>query len=147
MKTYVVRLSRRDGGWDAGIDGIGWIRVDRLTGAERAVRAHLAVLGFADAQSAQVELGYGPELGPVVEDVREARAAAEGWVRYASERSRELAARLLSDGLSGAEIAMVLGVSPQRVSQLLSQNRRPDIDLRAVAQSDPTPAVQYASLS
>lgn len=139
MKTYLVRMVRRDGGWDAGIDGVGWIRVDRLTGAERAVRAHLAVLGFGDATTAAVEIGFGADLGAQVTDVRDARAAADGWVRYASERSRELAARLASEGLSGAEVAMILGVSPQRVSQLLSQNRvaSPEtVDLRDDARDD-----------
>lgn len=124
MKTYSVRMSRRDGGWDAGIDGVGWIRVDRLTGVERAVRSHLAVLGFGDAATAHIELDHGPDLGKKIEEVREARTAAEGWVRYAAQRSRELAADLAAQGLSGAEIAMVLGVSPQRVSQLIAPPQR-----------------------
>src|SRR6478735_3171749 len=124
MRTYTVRVSRRDGGWDAGIDGVGWIRVDRLTGAERAVRAHLAVLGFDDAATAPVRLEYGSELGPEIELVQEARAAADGWMRYAAERTRALTARLIDEGMSGAEVAMVLGLSPQRVSQLTAQTAR-----------------------
>jgi hypothetical protein len=130
MKTYSVRVSRRDHGWDAGIDGVGWIRVERLTGVERAVRAHLAVLGFSDASTAPVVVDYGPELGQEVAAVREARDAADGWVRYAAERSRELTLRLVAEGLSGAEVAMVLGISPQRVSQLVAPTRKATVDVR-----------------
>ena len=130
MKTYSVRVSRRDSGWDAGIDGVGWIRVDRLTGVERAVRAHLAVLGFGDATTARVELDYGPELGKEVEAVREARASAEGWVRYAADRSRELSTRLVDEGMSGAEVALILGISPQRVSQLVAPAKKKAVDVR-----------------
>src|SRR6478735_12287122 len=133
MKTYSVRVSRRDAGWDAGIDGVGWIRVDRLTGVERSVRAHLAVLGFGDATTARVTLDYGPELGKEVDAVREARSSAEGWVRYAADRSRELSTRLVEQGMSGAEVALILGISPQRVSQLVSPAKKKAVDVRTSA--------------
>ena len=47
---------------------------------------------------------------------------AEGMVRdyiALAERSRELVRHLAAKGLSGKDTAKVLGVSPQRVSQLL----------------------------
>ena len=97
MKTYAVRVSRRDRGWDAGIEGVGWIRVDRLTGVERAVRAHLAVLGFADARPRSSTLGYGPQLGPEIDVRPGGAAAAEGLgLGTLSERSRDLASRFCS---------------------------------------------------
>ena len=44
---------------------------------------------------------------------------AERAQRAAAARSRALALRLREAGLTGADIAVVLRVSPQRVSQLM----------------------------
>jgi predicted transcriptional regulator len=44
---------------------------------------------------------------------------AERAQRGAAARSRALAVRLREAGLTGADIAVVLRVSPQRVSQLM----------------------------
>ena len=52
--------------------------------------------------------------------MREGRASADAASRFAAERTRALASRLVADGLNGAEVAMVLGVTPQRVSQLVA---------------------------
>jgi CRP-like cAMP-binding protein len=51
--------------------------------------------------------------------VRAAVEHAERTQRATAARSRALALRLRDFGLSGADIAVVLGVSPQRVSQLM----------------------------
>jgi len=134
MRTYAVRVSRRDGGWDAGIEEVGSIRVPRLTGVEAAVRAHLALLAFGDAATAQIRLDLGPQLEREVRAVRDARQTAEAASRIAAERSRELAARLVGQGLLGAEVALVLGVSPQRASQLLAAPPDPGSSVAASAE-------------
>jgi hypothetical protein len=54
---------------------------------------------------------------------REAVAQADHAQRDAAARSREAAAALKNVGLTGRDIAVVLRVSPQRVSQLLGGHR------------------------
>jgi predicted transcriptional regulator len=52
-------------------------------------------------------------------EARDAVTAADRAQRQAAAQSREAARRLKQAGLSGRDIAKVLEVSPQRVSQLL----------------------------
>jgi hypothetical protein len=64
-----------------------------------------------------------PEIGQGIdEEIREAREAvraADRARREAAAQSRRAARRLQQAGLSGRDIARVLDVTPQRVSQLL----------------------------
>lgn len=120
MKTYTVRSRRRSGGWDLDVEGVGTIRTGRLTSAERAVRDHLDLLGFGDARTASLNLTYAADLSRELRAVREAREEADAANKVAAERTRMLASRLAEEGYAGAEIAVVLEVTPQRVSQLLA---------------------------
>jgi len=68
------------------------------------------------------EIGDG--LDSLAREAREATTAADKAQREAAARSREIARRLREAGLTGRDIAKVLDVSPQRVSQLLHPPRR-----------------------
>ena len=63
--------------------------------------------------------GRGAGLDAEIAAVRAAVDHAERAQRDAAARSRALALRLRDAGLTGADIAVVLRVSPQRVSQLM----------------------------
>ena len=63
--------------------------------------------------------GRGAGLDAEIAAVRAAVDHAERAQREAAARSRALALRLRDAGLTGADIAVVLRVSPQRVSQLM----------------------------
>ena len=123
VKTYIVRARRRQGGWDLEIDGIGVTRADRLTSAERGVRAHLDLLGHSDAVSSLITFEYAKDLEREIDAIRTSRSAADAANRTAAERTRVLARRLVDDGYTGAEVAVMLGVTPQRVSQLVASTR------------------------
>ena len=56
-----------------------------------------------------------------VRDARDAVRSAEVARRSAAQASRVVAARLRLAGLTGRDIAAILGVSAQRVSQLLRE--------------------------
>lgn len=96
-------------------------QVRRLNQVDEHMREAIAFVMDVDADS--FDLDIVPELPTALaEEVRAARAAIEQAAevaRAAAERQRKIVQELvITQRLTGREIAMVLGVSPQRVSQL-----------------------------
>lgn len=124
MTTYTVLAKRWKRGWELHIDGIGVTQSRTLNDAEAMVRDYIALDTGAAPDSFAVEIL--PEVGNGLDDkARAARHAvmeADKALRAAAAQSREIARGLKMAGLSGREIAIVLRVSPQRVSQLLRPN-------------------------
>jgi DNA-directed RNA polymerase specialized sigma subunit len=118
---YNVRASRWTHGWELHIDGVGVTQSHNLTAAEDIVRDYIALdLGvepdsFGVTITPEVGEGLDEDVAAVRRKIREAEQAQ----LLAAERSRALVRRLAAKGLSGKDIAKVLEVSPQRVSQLL----------------------------
>ncbi len=121
MKIYRVTARRWDRGWELHIDGEGVTQARSLTDAEYMVRDYIALMHDVPADSFEVKITpvLGSDLDEAIRAAREAVAGAESARRAAGQASRAIAARLRNAGLSGREIAAVLGVSAQRVSQLL----------------------------
>jgi hypothetical protein len=120
--TYNVRAVRWDGGWELHIDGAGVTQSRTLKDAERMVRSYIALDTGAGPDSFGVEItpDLGGELLTRVDQARRAVAEAEAKQREAATLSRAAAKALIGDGkLSGTDAATVLGVSKQRVSQLV----------------------------
>lgn len=121
MSTYSVRAKRWKHGWELHIDGIGVTQSRNLDGAEQMVRDYIESLTDHDTAGDVViihpEVGGG--LDEEAEAARAAVAGAEHALRAAAARSRQVARRLKDEGLSGRDIAAILHVSAQRVSQLL----------------------------
>lgn len=121
MTTYTVRAKRWAHGWELHIDGEGVTQARSLAAAERQVRDYLSLLRDLNDDAA-LDIVIIPELGgAIARDVRKARQAVAELAsrqRKTAEMSRAAVQKLRKAGLSGAEIAAVLGVSPQRVSQL-----------------------------
>lgn len=120
MKTYNVTAKRWARGWELHIDRVGVTQSHGLADAEDMVRGYIALERRVEPDSFKVKIT--PEIDPKLDaSVRQARAevreAAEAQTR-AAEHSRMVARRLKERGLSGRDVAAVLGVSPQRVSQL-----------------------------
>ncbi len=121
MKTYTVRARRWARGWELHIDGGGVTQARRLADAEMMARDYIALDLSVPAGSFAVEII--PEVGDGLdEETRKARKAveeADSAQREAAAFSRRVARALRGKGLTGRDIAAVLRVSPQRVSQLL----------------------------
>lgn len=120
LMTYTVRAARWAHGWELDIEGVGVTQSHNLAGAEEMVRDYLSA-DIGDAAAATVEVRIVPDLGGierVAAEVRDTNAALAKAVTAAGERSREVAQRLLDEGLTGSDAAAVLGVSKQRLSQL-----------------------------
>lgn len=124
--TYRVRAVRWAQGWELHIPGVGVTQARSLTTAERMVRDYIHLM--RDVAPDRFAVDIRPELGDGLDDeVRAARdevAAADAAQRHAAAQSRVVARRMKEHGLTGREIAAVLGVSPQRVSQLVSSGRK-----------------------
>jgi hypothetical protein len=122
--TYTVHAKRWKRGWELHIDGFGVTQSKTLNDAEAMVRDYIALDTGAAPDSFAVEIV--PEVGDGLDEktraARQAIGAADRAQRAAAAQSREAARGLKRAGLSGREIAVVLRVSPQRVSQLLGGN-------------------------
>lgn len=119
-ETYKVVAKRWKRGWELHIDGVGVTQVKKLTDAEAMVRDYIALdLDVApDAFNVEIAPDVGPDLGGRIARAKKATADAERAQEAAASENRQVVDCLKREGLTGREIAQVLQVSPQRVSQL-----------------------------
>ena len=127
MSTYTVRAKRWKHGWELHIDGVGVTQSRNLDGAEQMVRDYIETWTDHDTtdDSILIQPVVGGGLDEAVQAARENLDEAERALRVAAARSRQVAQRLKQEGLSGRDIAAILHVSAQRVSQLLKSLRTP----------------------
>ena len=120
----------RDGRWWLiEVPGIGATQSRGLASAEDQARDLVAAVLDVDIEGVSVDVlpDLGDDVLDEVQDVRKRLADAAAAAAAAADDYRDLAARLVGDhGLTGADTATVLGVSPQRVSQLLREGERVD---------------------
>jgi len=121
VKNYQVRAKRWEHGWELHIDGVGVTQSRTLWDAEEMARD--LVGRREDLPEDAFTVTITPEIGGGLDEetraAREAVSAANRAQRQAAAQSRAAARRLRQAGLTGRDIAKVLDVSPQRVSQLL----------------------------
>jgi hypothetical protein len=127
-ETYQVIARRWEHGWELHIDGVGVTQARNLAEAETMVR-HYVALDMDTAEDA-FDVSITPEIGDGVDEkmrsAREAARRADEMTREAAARSRKAARHMRECGLTGGDIAAVLGVSKQRVSQLLAATKTSD---------------------
>ncbi|MGO2660656.1 hypothetical protein [Mycetocola reblochoni] len=113
---------RWEHGWELDIDADNATQVRTFDKAPQQVRDYLDTL-HPDADHSSIEVHVVPELGALSERIREAQEAkrdAEARQLAAARQSRDVAAELHAQNLSGTDIAAILGVSRGRVSQLIN---------------------------
>jgi DNA-directed RNA polymerase specialized sigma24 family protein len=127
MSTYTVRAKRWKHGWELHIDGVGVTQSRNLDGAEQMVRDYIETLTDHDTtdDSVVIQPVVGGGLDEAARAARENLDDAERSLRAAAAGSRQVAQRLKQEGLSGRDIAAILHVSAQRVSQLLRSVETP----------------------
>ncbi|WP_207939458.1 hypothetical protein [Actinomadura darangshiensis] len=123
--VYTVHARRWEHGWELEIESVGATQSHSLKDAELMARDYIRLALEVPADSFDLELV--PDVGDgLTEEALQAKAetrAAEKARDNAAQHSREVARKLHDKGLRGKEIAIVLGVSTQRVSQLLKAGR------------------------
>ncbi|MEU5320419.1 hypothetical protein AB0G67_27265 [Streptomyces sp. NPDC021056] len=124
--TYVVVAKRWKRGWELHIDGVGVTQSKTLLDAEAMARDYIGLVREIPLES--FDLKVTPEIGAGVDGeilgLRNADREAEAAQERAASQRRKVAHKLESIGLSGREIAAVLRISPQRVSQILGKVKK-----------------------
>jgi hypothetical protein len=118
---YEVRARHWKHGWELHIDGVGVTQSRSLSGAEKIAREYIALSLDVDPRSCDLTIipALGDEVIEQVDEVRRTIRRAEQAQTHATQRCRVLVRRLASEGLSRKDIAKIIGISPQRVSQLV----------------------------
>lgn len=121
-KTYIVHAKRWERGWELDINGIGVTQSRSLRTAKAVAREYISLAeGIEDESTIEVQIRpvIGAALSDEIAKARQAVADAAQQQQAAAALSRIAVKDLVATGLSGQDIAVVLDVSPQRVSQLL----------------------------
>lgn len=125
MTTALTARSTRSGGWWA-------VEVPEVQGlftqARRLDLVTAAVLDAAALLTGRPESDFDVVVVPVldaddlsvVRDARERRAELAEAEQAAARASRAAVARLRAEGLTVRDVAEIMGMSPQRVSQLVA---------------------------
>jgi hypothetical protein len=118
-------VARRSGdGWVLHMDGVEPTYVRRLEGATERGRLLMEAAEVPGAdRGAQLSIDLGEELNQRVRRSVQATVDAHKAQLAAAAELRRTAGVLKGQGLTGRDIACVLGVSPQRVSQLLKDSQ------------------------
>lgn len=142
LTRYRIRALRQERGWELRVEGVGVTHSRTLAGAETMVREYLRVGCGPDAADAavitlSVEI-YGTDSA-VDDEIDHFRTAVQE-LRHRQEdvlsRSRGLAQSLRGAGLSGADAAVVMGLSAQRYSQIIRAAERNHRRTRRLASED-----------
>ncbi len=145
LPTYSVVVSREDGLWVAVVEGLpaGATDVEKFEDLHDAVRDLIASLRDVDPDSFWIDWHYRlgtQDLTALIENLREWEHLAEHAVHHRDVTRKAAVESMRSAGLSYREIADVIGVSHQRVGQLVAQRgddavfRQPD-DLYAAVEA------------
>jgi predicted RNase H-like HicB family nuclease len=122
VKTYDV-IAHRDGGWWSveipGVNGGIWTQGRTLAEAEMMAHDAIALTLDVPGDAVAVALRVG-DLDDALARVREAREARAAAAAAEQATLTEVARKLTERGISQRDAARILGLSHQRVSQLLA---------------------------
>ena len=128
-RAYRVVVTREDGHWLADVPGLEGAHTyaRSLPALDQAVREVVVLAaGLPDEAMPGLLVDYDyhtgdPELDTTALEIRRLRREADELAAAATARTGQAAAQLAARGLSVRDIAALLGISPQRVSQLTAR--------------------------
>ncbi len=126
MKVYDVTLSRDGRWWVVSIPEInGLTQAHSVKEARGMAREYIAVTEDIPQDSFDIRVtaatvGTVEHLSRILDDIRLERTRGEQIERAANERSRRLAKQLAAEKVTLRDIGELMGVSYQRVHQLVS---------------------------
>jgi DNA-binding NarL/FixJ family response regulator len=127
--AHRVVVTREDGQWLADVPELQGTHTyaRSLPSLDQAVReAVVLAAGLPDEAMPDLVLDYDyhtgdPDLDATALEVRRLRRQADELAAAAASRTGQAAAQLVARGLSVRDVAALLGISPQRVSQLTAR--------------------------
>lgn len=128
-QVHVVVVTREDGMWLADVPGLegGHTYARSLPSLDQAVREVIVLAAdLPDEAMPGLALDYryetgDPELDATALEVRRLRRQADELAAEVAARTGQAAVELVARGLSVRDVASLLGISPQRVSQLTAK--------------------------
>jgi predicted RNase H-like HicB family nuclease len=128
-QIYRVVVTREDSYWLADVPELqgSHTYARSLPGLDQAVREVIVLaVDLPDEAMPDLLLDYhyrtgDPELDTTALEVRRLRREADELAAAAAARTGQVAAQLVARGLSVRDVASLLGISPQRVSQLTAR--------------------------
>ena len=129
QRMYRVVVTREDGQWLADVPGLRGAHTfaRSLPSLDQAVREVVVLAAdLPDEVMPDLVLDYeyhtgDPDLDAAALEVRRLRRQADDLAAAAAARTGEAAGQLVAQGLSVRDVAALLGISPQRVSQLTAR--------------------------
>jgi toxin-antitoxin system, antitoxin component, hicB family len=120
VTTLTVTANRWSGGWELEIDDDHHTQVRTLSHAQQQVIDYLDTVD-EDTDHSSWQIDVVPDITSLaaVRTAHQAAADAKTAQARAVTTSRQAAAALRAEGLSVADAAAIMGVSPGRISQLL----------------------------
>ncbi len=130
VTTYTARLEKEhDGRWSVELDEEPRVHTWGKTIDQALNRMREAAALWFQTDETSIELIPRPVLpkttGRTVEQARKAREQARNADRLAVDQTRKAAVALTSRGISMRDAAAILGISHQRVHQLLTHDTPP----------------------
>lgn len=121
VKTYITSCRRSGSWWSVSVPEIKELhsQARRLDQVEDMARDAIALMLDVPAERFAVEVR--PELPPAAARAVEARRAAKDAAKEAEEGTTQAVRELLGDGFTVRDIGAMLGLSPQRISQITHQ--------------------------
>jgi predicted RNase H-like HicB family nuclease len=121
VKTYTATCQRSGKWWSISVPEIKGLhsQARRLDQVEEMARDAIALMLDVPAESFAVDVH--PELPPAAARAVEARRAAKEAAKEAEEGTTQAVRVLLGEGFTVRDIGAMLGLSPQRVSQITHQ--------------------------
>jgi hypothetical protein len=121
-RTYNATASREGKWWLITVEGVGVTQARSLRDARRAARGLISAMLDLDEDEIAVEVDpvLDQQLAAKVRYARVKVSDLDRQQREAAAASRHAARALIEAGLTGADAAAVLEISPQRVSQILA---------------------------
>jgi hypothetical protein len=128
-RAFPVVVTREDGHWLADVPDLQGAHAyaRSLPSLDQAVREVVVLAAdLPDEAMPELVLDYDyhtgdPELDATALQVRNLRRQADDLAAIAAVRTSRVATQLVAHGLSMRDVAALLGISPQRVSQLTAK--------------------------
>lgn len=124
VSTYTARVTREGRWWVVDVDGIGVTQARSLPDAQVMAADLVSALRDVDVAPSDVELlvDIGSDIVSAAHAAQQRARAAAKALAVAADDVRAQAQALRHTGFTGKDAAFVLGISEQRVSQLVGKS-------------------------